>query len=242
MIRAAALLVAVCGLSGRASARAGNEGPHGGDFMKAVFIIRAYEVLDALQTVPANAALLPAATVALLPHDIDETPIDTVDDRLYDDGAEVDALTSDDATSPTGKSIRLNRARWERLLSQQADLHVLVFHELLWVLGENDQNFRISRRLLMTSAPPQPPTPLPPLRVEAMGGITTYYVYYTDQPGTADPIQIMGQTNTIIIYLNPRRSLLMHLMGGVSHVFYDGRLTANFAVTREGGTLNYVRM
>ena len=109
----ARILLTITFLSPAAAfAVAGNEGPHGGDYVASEFIIRGQAVLEAIQNNTANAVLLDANKRIALSTAVNKTPVESVDHDLYDSfHRTVDAITMNDPTSPTGKLIQLNRAR-----------------------------------------------------------------------------------------------------------------------------------
>ncbi len=128
-------------------AEVGNEGPHGGDWIAAEFTAKGHDVIKMLEK-GGNLSLIEKSTLTQLKGSINNTPVHSVSNILYDaSGVEKDALTVDDAFSPTGKSIHLNQIRWEKILTTSASAHRLVFHEYLWSIGVDDTNYLISSRL-----------------------------------------------------------------------------------------------
>lgn len=139
----AAFLVVSSGM-----ARAGQEG-HGGDPLAAEFVSTAQAVLTHLDASNELFPDLSDSDLRNLEIAIATTRIDTTDERLFDHlGDDVDARVTNDPLRPgRAKVIQINRGAFYRWLRHGAMLHRLVLHEYLWVIGKNDENYRISSRL-----------------------------------------------------------------------------------------------
>jgi hypothetical protein len=134
-------------------ARAGQEG-HGGDPLAAEFVTVGHQVLAHLQRSNDLAPDLDAAGLQKLQRALVTTRVDVVDMPLYDYlGDQVDARAIPDPLRGHARArmvVQVNRRALYDWLEHGHGLNRLVLHEYLWVIGLDDQNYRLSARLTMT--------------------------------------------------------------------------------------------
>lgn len=121
---------------------------HGGDRIASLFVAKGYRVYDYLASLTAEEAVLNGDEMYAFLMALKRTRVDPVEGPLMDSvGDVVDARVLDDPLIPGQKLIQLDSQRWEEALSHGEDVYKLVFHEYLWVIGLDDQNYRISNKL-----------------------------------------------------------------------------------------------
>lgn len=167
----------------------GNEGAHAGDYLASEFQVQGQRIVAYLNSNPAAIQILGADRVTAISKAVRETPVNSVGEILRDPRSQdpVDALTVDDPKSPTGKSIRIQRQRWEQMFTSRVNISRLVLHEYLWAAGYDDTNFAVSG--LLTTLPSSVTDTSDPLAgsiwvsTSTAAGINkTYYVLF-DQHG-----------------------------------------------------------
>jgi hypothetical protein len=117
-------------------ARVGGGISGGGDFYAAQFTKTGYDVLKALQKVPLAGVDNVKLKKAL------ETVRVTSTLHVSLQGAEVDAINT-----PSAKTIRISRTRWNQLNASPKKQFILVAHEYFSVMGLNDLRYEISELL-----------------------------------------------------------------------------------------------
>ncbi len=143
------LLIGIMAGGGAGAAYAGQEG-HGGDPLAAEFATAGREVLKHLRDSNELAPDVTAEDLEGFDRALASTRIDPTDAKLFDRlGDDVDARVVHDPLRPGSRTrlIQINRAAFYDWLRRGAMLHRLVLHEYLWVIGKNDENYRISSRL-----------------------------------------------------------------------------------------------
>lgn len=123
---------------------------NGGDQIRKGFILEGKEVLKRIDKTAAATALLlqNKITTDELKLQLDIQVIQVTEKILIDNtGSEVDALYVD-------PHIILNQERWSLLMNEDADLDLLILHELFRAIHFNDDNYVLSSEIIPT-LPPQ---------------------------------------------------------------------------------------
>ena len=137
---------------------------NGGDFVRSFFITTGYEVMNYLFQTEEGQAIVSDFNINVYAFQniLSTRVILTSNDPLTDVfGNQVDAIYS-------GGHLYLHTEAWERFLTSERNVHVMVFHEMLRATGHYDDDYIISRRLVITDDFTSPgagednTTPLPP--------------------------------------------------------------------------------
>jgi hypothetical protein len=134
-------------------AHAGQEG-HGGDPAAAEFVAKAWKLYNRLMAFNELYPDVTDADLDTLRAAIEATRVEAVPYQLQDHIGNVvvarvipDPLRPVPAGQPQPQVIQVNRHGLYEFLRHGIDLTRLVLHEYLWVIGKNDENYRISGRL-----------------------------------------------------------------------------------------------
>lgn len=133
-------------------ARTGQEG-HGGDALAAEFVATGWQVEQYLEGSTDLGADFTAGDLLAFQDALRATRVDTVTFELEDSiGDRVDARVIRDPLRKGTRAapryvIQINRDAFYRWVKKGAALHRLVFHEYLWVMGKDDENYRISGKM-----------------------------------------------------------------------------------------------
>ncbi|MDE3270199.1 MAG: hypothetical protein OYH77_07955 [Pseudomonadota bacterium] len=125
---------------------------HGGDPLALEFLMQADTVLQALSNRSVAVSNISAQDVWRMRRELAHTRVVAVESPLYVNGRSVMVKYTRLDNSKVRHEIVIHRSSLYEWLRSGGEIRHLVLHEMLWMIGKDDTNYRISRRARFATA------------------------------------------------------------------------------------------
>ena len=124
---------------------------HGGDPLSLEFLMQADIVLDALSKRSVTISAITMQDVWRMRRELSSTRVVGVESPLYVNGRSVMAKYTRLDNGKVRHEVVIHRSSLYEWLRSGGSIRHLVLHEMLWMIGKDDTNYRISRKARFTT-------------------------------------------------------------------------------------------
>ena len=145
-MRSVSLLISVFVFASGFTTHTGQES-HGGEPLVLEFMLQAERVIAELPSVTGLEGKITSSDILRMRKELDRTRVAIVKSPLYVNGEQVSVRNTSLDSDSVAHMVEIYQPAMYNWLRHGGKFRHLVFHELLWLIGKDDSNYKISRKV-----------------------------------------------------------------------------------------------